>query len=169
MVVLALCDSISVYIGPFLRERERKKKMTDERKSEQTPLSAPTASAGGPCSTLTQINRTPRHWKFTQHHRTTRPPLNLFLEFREYMYLWSRFFSSRASFQRFIHSNIAQWKEKEKEADRRRGGKTISKNGQEWTLPAQLGQLKTGQDGTGLLRIHLWCPDDLPRLWDRIE
>ena len=56
-----------------------------------------------------------------------------------------------------------------KEADRRRGGKTISKSGQEWTLPAQLGQLKTGQDGKGLLRIHLWCPDDLPRLWDRIE
>ena len=24
---------------------------------------------------------------------------------------------------------------------------TISKSGQEWTLPAQLGQLKTGQDG----------------------
>ena len=21
----------------------------------------------------------------------------------------------------------------------------------------------------GLLQIHLWCPDDLPRLWDRIE
>ena len=36
-------------------------------------------------------------------------------------------------------------------------------------MPAQLGQLKTGQDGKGLLRIHLWCPDDLPRLWDRIE
>ena len=35
-------------------------------------------------------------------------------------------------------------------------------------MPAQLGQLKTGQDGKGLLRIHLWCPDDLPRLWDRI-
>ena len=60
-------------------------------------------------------------------------------------------------------------KGKEKEADRRRGGKTISKSGQEWTLPAQLGQLKTGQDGKGLLQIHLWCPDDLPRLWDRIE
>ena len=43
------------------------------------------------------------------------------------------------------------------------------KSGQEWTLPAQLGQLKTGQDGKWLLRIHLWCPDDLPRLWDRIE
>ena len=32
------------------------------------------------------------------------------------------------------------------------------------TLPAPLGQLKTGQDGKGLLRIYLWCPDDLPRL-----
>ena len=42
-------------------------------------------------------------------------------------------------------------------------------SGQKWTLPAQLGQLKTGQDGKGLLQIHLWCPDDLPRLWDRIE
>ena len=40
---------------------------------------------------------------------------------------------------------------------------------QEWTLPAQLRQLKTGHDGKGLLQIHLWCPDDLPRLWDRIE
>ena len=43
-------------------------------------------------------------------------------------------------------------KGKGKEADRRRGGKTISKSGQEWVLPAQLGQLKTGQDGKGL-----WC------------
>ena len=60
-------------------------------------------------------------------------------------------------------------KGKDKEADRRRGGKTISKSGQEWTLQAQLEQLKTGQDGKGLLRIYLWCPDDLPRLWDRIE
>ena len=60
-------------------------------------------------------------------------------------------------------------RKKEKEADRRIGGKTISKSGQEWTLPAQLGQLKTGQEGKGLLQIHLWCPEDLPRLWDRIE
>ena len=58
---------------------------------------------------------------------------------------------------------------KKKEADRRRGGKTIPKSGQEWTLLAQLGQLKTGQDGKGLLRIYLWCPYDLPGLWDRIE
>ena len=45
-------------------------------------------------------------------------------------------------------------------------------NIKEWTgmdLPAHLGQLKTGQGGKGLLQIHLWCPDDLPMLWDRIE
>ena len=58
-------------------------------------------------------------------------------------------------------------RKKKKAEDIRRGGKTISKSGQEWTLPAELGQLKTGQEG--LLGIHLWCPDDLPRLWDRIE
>ena len=53
-----------------------------------------------------------------------------------------------------------EWKN-EKETDRRRGGK---KSGQGWTLPAQLGQLKTGQDGKGLLRSHLWCHSDLARL-----
>ena len=43
--------------------------------SKQHPP-APTASVVGPCPTLIQISRTPRHWKFTQHHRTTRPPPN---------------------------------------------------------------------------------------------
>ena len=60
-------------------------------------------------------------------------------------------------------------KRKKRQTEEEVGGKTISKSGQEWTLPAQLGQLKTGQYGKGLLRIHLWCPNDLPRLWDRIE
>ena len=60
-------------------------------------------------------------------------------------------------------------RKKLKEGDRKRGVKTISKIGREWTLPAQLGQLKTGQGGKRLLRILLWCPDDLQRLWDRIE
>ena len=38
------------------------------------PPPAPTASAIGPCPTIIKISRTPWHWKFTQHHRTTRPP-----------------------------------------------------------------------------------------------
>ena len=45
------------------------------RKKISTQLPpAPTASTVGPCPTLIQISRTPRHWKLTQHHRTTRPP-----------------------------------------------------------------------------------------------
>ena len=43
-----------------------------EKMSKQPPP-APTASATGPCPTIIQISRTPRHWKITQHHRTTRP------------------------------------------------------------------------------------------------
>ena len=38
------------------------------------PPPAPTASAIGPCPTVIEIVGRPRHWKFTQHHRTTRPP-----------------------------------------------------------------------------------------------
>ena len=68
-----------------------------------------------------------------------------------------------------LAKTILQGTVKKKEADRRRGGKTISKSGQELTLSAQLGQLKTGQDGKGSLRIPLWCPDDLPRLLDRLK
>ena len=54
---------------------------------------------------------------------------------------------------------------------KRRGGqeKTILKSGQEWTLPAQLGQLKTGQVGKGLLRSQMWCPNNLALLYDRME
>ena len=59
--------------------------------------------------------------------------------------------------------------EKEEEVDRRRGAKTISKSGQGCILPAQLRQLKIGQDGKGLLRSHLWCPNDQARLWDRLN
>ena len=38
-----------------------------------------------------------------------------------------------------------------RELDRRRGGKKISKTAHRWTLPAQLGQLRTGQNEKGLL------------------
>ena len=70
----ALLDSISIYIGPFLRERMKEKRNDSREKKIQTTPPEPTASAVGPCPTLIQINRAPRHWKFTQHHRTTRPP-----------------------------------------------------------------------------------------------
>ena len=41
----------------------------------------------------------------------------------------------------------------------------MSKTRQEWTLPAQLGQLKIGQGGNGLLQLRR----PFTRLWDRIE
>ena len=34
-----------------------------------------TASAVDPCPTFIQFSKMPRHWKLTQHHRTTRPSL----------------------------------------------------------------------------------------------
>ena len=45
-------------------------------------------------------------------------------------------------------------------------GKIILRSGLGWTLLAQLGQLKMGLDGKGLLYSHLWCPNNLTRLWD---
>ena len=43
-----------------------------EKMSKQPPP-APTAGTIGPCPTMIQISRTPRHWKFTQHDRTAPP------------------------------------------------------------------------------------------------
>ena len=61
-------------IGPSPREREKgaKNKRREKKMSKQRPPS-PTASAVGPCPTTIEMSRTPRHWKFTQHHRTTDP------------------------------------------------------------------------------------------------
>ena len=64
----------SLYRAVFQREGERGEKGKRREKMPNQPQSAPTASAIGPCPTLIQISRTPRHWKTTQHHRTTRPP-----------------------------------------------------------------------------------------------
>ena len=44
-----------------------------EKMSKQPPP-APTESTIGPCPTVSQVSRTPWHWKLTQHLRTTRPP-----------------------------------------------------------------------------------------------
>ena len=40
---------------------------------------------------------------------------------------------------------------KKEEADRRRGGETISKSGQEWISPVQLGQLKNRTRWKGIV------------------
>ena len=65
----------SLYRAVSQREGERGEKGQMREKMSKQPPPAPTASATGPCPTIIQISRTPRHWKFTQHLRTTRPYL----------------------------------------------------------------------------------------------
>ena len=72
---------------------------------------------------------------------------------------WFGHVSRSAGLAKTILQGIVKRKRKR---GRQKRWKTISKSGQEWTLPAQLGQVKTGQDGK--MRIHLWCPGNLLRL-----
>ena len=54
----------------------------------------------------------------------------------------------------------AQWKGEEDRADRRRGGKTTSGNGQVWSLSSPRGQWRTENNAKGKwLLSHLWCPN----------
>ena len=104
-------------------------------KMSKQPPPAPIASAIGPCPTLIQTSRTPRHWKVTQDHRTTRPlpgllwpftvetsTYNSRLETEIRLYIWylMRRISSGcttdshqfyASFMGMLSNTIFQWDE----------------------------------------------------------
>ena len=54
----------------------------------------------------------------------------------------------------------AQEKEEEDKADRGKGGKTTSGNGQDWSSSSPRGQWRTGKNGENWLQNHLWCPND---------
>ena len=54
----------------------------------------------------------------------------------------------------------AQWKGEEDKADKGRGGKTTSGNGQAWSSASPRGQWRKGKNGENWLRNHLWCPND---------
>ena len=55
------------------REGEREERI-EESKIVQTPPTRTYCKRNGPLSHYHQNRRTPRHWKFTQDHRITRPP-----------------------------------------------------------------------------------------------
>ena len=57
----------------------------------------------------------------------------------------------------------------EEGVDRGRGRKTIIERTGMDIASSATRATKTGQDGNGLLRSHLWCPNDLAKLWDRLE
>ena len=54
----------------------------------------------------------------------------------------------------------AQWKGKEDKADKGRGGKTTSRNGQACSSASPGGQWRTGKNGENWLQNYLWCPND---------
>ena len=64
-----LWDSISVYIGPSPREREKERETIDERKNVQTTPTRTYFKRSRPCPTLIQISRTGRPEPL--HHPTT--------------------------------------------------------------------------------------------------
>ena len=51
-------------------------------------------------------------------------------------------------------------KGEEDKADRGRGGKTTSGNGQAWSSASPRGHSRTGKNGENWLQNHLWCPND---------
>ena len=63
----------SLYRAISQREGERRERM-DESKNVQTTPTRTYCKRNRPLPYCNPNCRTPRHWKFTQHHRTTRPP-----------------------------------------------------------------------------------------------
>ena len=51
------------------------------------------------------------------------------------------------------------------EVDRRRGGKTTSKSGQEWSSLTPRGLPRLGKRAESWLESHQWCPNDPYGLW----
>ena len=69
----------SLYRAVSQKEGERGERI-DESKNVQTAPTRTCCKRNRPLPYCNQKCRTPRHWKVTQHHRTTRPPpsLNVF-------------------------------------------------------------------------------------------
>ena len=61
-----------------------------------------------------------------------------------------------------LHSSKTQGTAKGEadKADRKKGRKTTSGNGQVWSSPSPRGQWRTGKNGGNWLRNHLWCRND---------
>ena len=95
----------NLYRAVSPREGERKRKDRRQKRMSKQPPPAPTASALSPCPTIIQTSRTPRHWKFTQHHRTTRPtPLKRVYIRKCQMIIFARTFKNSHGYKKEIRS-----------------------------------------------------------------
>ena len=68
----------SLYRTVSQREGERRERIVESKNVQTTPTRT-YCKCSRPLPYFNPSCRTPRHWKFTQHHRTTQPP-PLFLE-----------------------------------------------------------------------------------------
>ena len=72
LVVLGLRPFETVFQSISDLEKEEEKKNNKREENVQRNSPAPTLSAAGPCTSVIQISRTPRHWKFypaPSHHK----------------------------------------------------------------------------------------------------
>ena len=65
----------SLYRAVSQREGERGERIHESKNVQTTPTRT-YCKRNRPLPCCNQNCRTPRHWKLTQHHRTTRPPLS---------------------------------------------------------------------------------------------
>ena len=65
----------SLYRAISQREGERRERIDESKNVQTTPIRT-YCKRSRPLPYCNPNCRTPPHWKFTQHHRTTRPPLN---------------------------------------------------------------------------------------------
>ena len=102
-----------------------------------------------------------------ENHRKSQEAIGEYDELLDLVKKWFGHISRSSSLAQTILQGTV--KGKRRRGRHRKRWEDNIKEWTEWTLPVQLGHLKTGQDGKGLLQIHSWCPDDLPRLSNRIE
>ena len=77
LVVLSLMLFEAVFqsiLGRLPKRGRKRRERIDEGKNVQTAHTRTYCRCSRPLSYCYPNCRTPRHWKFTQHHRTTRPP-----------------------------------------------------------------------------------------------
>ena len=66
----------SLYRAVSQREGDKRREMIDESTNIQTTPTRTYCKRSRPLPYYHSNCRTPQHWKFTQYHRTTRPPLS---------------------------------------------------------------------------------------------
>ena len=69
----SISGPFSLYRAISQREGERGERIYESKNSKPSPTRT-YCKRNRPLPYCNQNCRTPRHWKFTQHHRTTRPP-----------------------------------------------------------------------------------------------